>query len=560
MKRNARVNGRQALNGGVFLLLCIVLTFCAGSTAKKLPAGPPTQPEQPAQEASPYRVSFLINDGNGQRAGTWGMDEVSRTLKEQFDIEIELLNPSTQYESSLRLLVSSDSLPDILHLERDHVFRWLVEDRKLLNLEALIGQYNGYVGMIGKETLELSRYKGSAYTMLSQSSTQPNGTGGWILNETIYHEMGSPPLRTLADMEEYLAGVRGKFPSLDNGLFALLQMGVPLDYSQLYVAHGGGRVPENCEMHIWFDPESDQFVFIGEDPAFAETFLLLRRLYSASLINENWFVEQNEQVYEVLSTKQFALLCAKDITGVMLDALTQGSSDPDAQAFAIIEPLAADGVDSRDICSSGYSILGKVEIAINANADHPERIYRLLDWIASAEGQRMVEYGPRSLFWDETDESGFPIFNSAGLTATAAEKKEKGLGSWNFVGIPVFVHESQLAVNRQLPESLRDTKTIWKETVMDRYSHDVSLLQNITPHCDGLENTAKILCGQLVADYLPRIIGARSDEEALRYLDELNHQVDHVGFDFVLNHYNWQYRDNTNRKDEVEPKTPHAGE
>ena len=115
----------------------------------------------------------------------------------RFGVELEPVNSGIQYESTVKLLVASDSLPDILELQRDHVFSWLVRERKLWNLGPSIQKYGGYAAMAGKDTLELSRYNGSIYTLLNQSSTSPDGSGGWVINEEIYREMGSPPLRTL---------------------------------------------------------------------------------------------------------------------------------------------------------------------------------------------------------------------------------------------------------------------------------------------------------------------------------------------------------------------------
>ena len=547
---NKRTGSLRGPVKAVLLVLCgVVLALYAAVSPAALPAcgggaglpaadGEAALPESPEE---PYRVSCLFHNSDSHRLRTWNGDSVSQEISERFGVELEPVNSGIQYESTVKLLVASDSLPDILELQRDHVFSWLVRERKLWNLGPSIQKYGGYAAMAGKDTLELSRYNGSIYTLLNQSSTSPDGSGGWVINEEIYREMGSPPLRTLEDLEKYLSGLRGTMPGLSGGDFVHLQLDAAFDYSQLYVSFGGGRVPEYCEMNVWLDPETDRFDFIGRDPAFRETMLFLRRLYQQAALSPGCFLEQGEQVYEPLATGRFAVVCSADVTGSILDALTEWGGEGSAQGYRVIEPLRANSQVKGPVWSSGYSPMGKTEIAVSAGAADPERIYRMLDWLASPEGQVLLEFGPQGLYWEELDDGGMPVFNRAWYAAAPEEREEKGLSAWNIVKNLDFVNRARLAGNAQLPEARKDRKTVWKAEVLDRHSCDISRLQNISPTCDGLENTAKILCGQLVESYLPRIVGAKEESEALYYLTELNHQVDQAGFQFVLSHYNWQY-------------------
>lgn len=262
------------------------LPACGGGAGLPAADGEAALPESPEE---PYRVSCLFHNSDSHRLRTWNGDSVSQEISERFGVELEPVNSGIQYESTVKLLVASDSLPDILELQRDHVFSWLVRERKLWNLGPSIQKYGGYAAMAGKDTLELSRYNGSIYTLLNQSSTSPDGSGGWVINEEIYREMGSPPLRTLEDLEKYLSGLRGTMPGLSGGDFVHLQLDAAFDYSQLYVSFGGGRVPEYCEMNVWLDPETDRFDFIGRDPAFRETMLFLRRLYQQAALSPGCF-------------------------------------------------------------------------------------------------------------------------------------------------------------------------------------------------------------------------------------------------------------------------------
>ena len=211
-----------------------------------------------------------------------------------------------------------------------------------------------------------------------------------------------------------------------------------------------------------------------------------------------------------------------------------------AQGYRVIEPLWANSQVEGPVWSSGYSPMGKTEIAVSAGAADPEWIYRMLDWLASPGGAGAAGWAPG------------PVLGGAGrrgharLQQGVVCRRAGGAGGKGPVRLEHreesgFCEQSPACRERPAAEARKDRKTVWKAEVLDRHSCDISRLQNISPTCDGLENTAKILCGQLVESYLPRIVGAKEESEALYYLTELNHQVDQAGFQFVLSHYNWQY-------------------
>ena len=122
-------------------------------------------PESPEE---PYLVSCLFHNSDSHRRRTWNGDSVSQEISERFGVELEPVNSGIQYESTVKLLVASDSLPDILELQRDHVFSWLVRERKLWNLGPSIQKYGGYAAMAVSYT-HLDVYKRQHLPSFGQS-------------------------------------------------------------------------------------------------------------------------------------------------------------------------------------------------------------------------------------------------------------------------------------------------------------------------------------------------------------------------------------------------------
>lgn len=46
-------------------------------------------------------------------------------------------------------------------------------------------------------------------------------------------------------------------------------------------------------------------------------------------------------MYETLATGRFAVVCSADVTGSILDALTEWGGEGSAQGYRVIEPLRA---------------------------------------------------------------------------------------------------------------------------------------------------------------------------------------------------------------------------
>lgn len=503
----------------LFVALVLTVTACNAPSAA---GGSPTQAAPPA-----LNFSLLLTDGDAVAA--WGEDSTSAYLRDRFNLNIEVLHIALEADRALQTLCAADALPDALYLRRDDNFLWLIEQGHLLALDDYLEDYDGYAGNISARALEMSRVRDHVYSLLSGSTDTPSGNGGWVLRSDLHEDLGSPALDTLKDVYEYLLLARGSLPEP-------MLLGVPFDMSQIYVAHGGERTPYLFGLHVYIDPQTGKFAFIGDDAAFEKSMLYVRKLFTNGLLPSDWFVMQKDQVSAQLESGKFALFAARDVTGTPLFAMQNAK----AGAYRVISPPRAQAGDDADVIYTGsYNLLGAYGISISKRAQQPERIFQYFDFIASDEGQRLTQFGPPGAIYDGVDEAGYPVLNEAAAGASSAYRMSLGLGNWSYPYMMDYATGASMAANAQYTTSTWDLGAQWRAQMLNAHSLDVTNMANIEPTCAGTERNAILLCEDIYTNYLPRMLCAASDDEALALLDEMNRQVKATGFDFVLSHYDW---------------------
>jgi putative aldouronate transport system substrate-binding protein len=515
---------RQALFCAVLYGSLLTFSSCA---APAPPARIPV-PQGPA----PCRFSLLRTDGD---SAAWGEDEVSAYLSARFNLQIDVLRVTLDADRALQALCASESLPDALYLRRDASFLWLIEQGRLLPLDDFLTRSAGYAPSITPQALEMSRVRDHVYALLSGSAASPSGGAGWVLRRDLYESLGSPPLETLADVRAYALLARGSVSSP-------VLLGAPFDFSQVYAAFGGSRTPALYNLHVALDEKTGRFSFIGEDPAFASAVLYCRALFTEGLLPPNWFVMQKDQICAQLERGDFALFAAQDIVGYPLSALGGAS----AGTYMVIPPPRAPGAVGT-VYTGDYNLLGDYGIALTKGAAQPERIFAYFDFIASAEGQRVTQFGPPGALYQAADADGYPVLLPGAADIDSARRAALGLKTWSLPYMADYASGAARAANRQCAPAVWDLAEQWKAQTLRAHSRNVTDLANIEPTCAGAEQNAVLLCEDLYASFLPRMLCAASDEEALELMAELNRRVRAVGFDFALRHYDWFHRQNLDR-------------
>ncbi len=489
----------------------------------------------------PYEFTVLVNYDWFAPNGPWGEDLISQELSQMFNIDINWTGSGGNPDQKIATLLVSGDLPESIILDRTANYLRLIDLEKLVPLDDWIDEYSGYRSNVSDSTINLSRVDGNVWGILNWPTDQPNGNGGWAINKVVHRELGEPAITTLDDLYDYLVDVRDSGITTDAGAEIVpIQFGQNLDFTQVYVAHGDGRILNYWDQFAWVNPSTGSFEFIGNDPAFVDTMLYLQRLYSEGLMNRDIFVEQTDQIKEKAANGRFGVTAARDLAGDPLRGMLPWREEEDVvynELFDVLLPISVTG-NHEDVWSNTYNALGWNIQTITTSAEQPERIYEYYDFISSNEGQIMIQYGPQGNFWDELDANGYPVWNEAGINRDSEASNATGLWFWTWPGMTGFTDSAKVVAEYEKPFDKRDVGTMWQHEVLWRHSFNATEFNGSNPAGDTAAGIARQATEDLFKEFVVKIISADSQAESRALISELIENVDEVGFDATLDFYN----------------------
>ncbi|MCL2003072.1 MAG: hypothetical protein FWG72_03580 [Oscillospiraceae bacterium] len=475
----------------------------------------------------PYTFTYYWNYDWADTSLIWGEDAVSAYMRDRFNTTVVMDKPGTSPEEQIGLFFAMDQFPDVMMIERDSTYQQLIEQGKLLALDDLLAG-SKYAELLSEGTVNMSRAAdGKVYGLLNWATSQPTGNNGWAINKKIWEEMGSPSLNTTNDLYNYLVAVRDANLTVGGMSVVPLQFssGADIIADQMLASFGVRRISGVAEV-------GGELKLHYTAPGAEDAFLFLNRLWNEDLINSDAFAETTEQIREKLSVGRVAVYCGNDITSALATEVRPVliANDPGNDYIAIPSPRAS-GV--TDVWNSVWYSLGWNVIVITKDAENPERIFELIDFVHSNEGSLLVSYGPQGVLWDEMDANSFPILSRALNSLTSEENDELGAnGRWTLLGNAPYADQSKVAINARLPADEQDWVTNAQTNITWRHSMYADAYLNISTNPQEPEGIAFSNFELQDSIFIPRIITAPNEAAAAAALREA---VDTIyGQDFAL--------------------------
>lgn len=454
----------------------------------------------------------------------WGVDVVSKWIRENKKVTIDWVSPSGSGSDKLNLMIATQDLTDVICVDRGSKVNQLIDAGLLLELDPYLDKLPNLKKWAGKLNLELLRYKdGKLYQFpnwyINPDATSGNGNAGWAINTKVYKQLGSPKLETYAELEAYLELVKKKFPNM-----------VPLEAGDNFQAknlvyRGMGEKLFDYPGSYLGAPQSGKFTKVFEDPMLIKTYLFLNRLLRKGLMTQDFLTQTSDQVVEKLVNGQVAVMTSWDFSNLIKKANDNNKIDPNL--YDIIWPPHDPSVDPKKITQSGYATLGwNVNVFTKSAAPRIEKILEYMDWATGPEGQRILSYGPQGFFWDEMDQNGIPFWNSRYENASATERSQSRIFNWNWVGNTSWVDSTKVAANQRLPLDKQDKSVAWQGNVLWQTTQNENefVFDRPAPESDlGMKTT-------IIADVFDYAIAqamfAPNEAEVLRIFAEAQTEID----------------------------------
>lgn len=399
----------------------------------------------------------------------WGEDAASKYMNEKFNITLNYSCPEADADSKLNLMISSDDLPDVIILDRNANWLKLINLGKLVDINTLKYEGCSFDEDILESTQKLLSVNGGLYGIPNWA--RKGATGGnmsWMVNHDVYEQLGSPELKTLEDLHQFMLDAKDKgvktsddqsiFPWLprqdDNGFYTV---------SAIYRSYGNPNLIDT----YWSQADNDVKLAVYDDNYIA-ALKIANQWYKEGLFPETTYTDSNDQFTEKLANGRAAITYydfSQDDTNHFRTLL----QEKDGNTYDLLgwelkdSPIypAADGVDY--VYGEEGGTVGWNVNCITTKAENPQRIFDLYTWMLTKDGSINMMYGPEGGLWEGKDEEGNPILKKPEEELTSDEKNAAGCWFWSQPAHSDNVDLTKYAVNEQQPEGSRS----WVISVQD---------------------------------------------------------------------------------------------
>lgn len=391
----------------------------------------------------------------------WGEDAASKYMNEKFNITLNYSCPEADADSKLNLMISSDDLPDVIILDRNANWLKLINLGKLVDINTLRYEGCSFDEDILESTQKLLSVNGGLYGIPNWA--RKGATGGnmsWMVNHDVYEQLGSPELKTLEDLHQFMLDAKEKgvktsddqsiFPWLprqdDNGFYTV---------SAIYRSYGNPNLIDT----YWSQADNDVKLAVYDDN-YISALKIANQWYKEGLFPETTYTDSNDQFVEKLSNGRAAITYydfSQDDTNHFRTLL----QEKDGNTYDLLgwelkdSPIypAADGVDY--VYGEEGGTVGWNVNCITTKAENPQRIFDLYTWMLTKDGSINMMYGPEGGLWEGKDEEGNPILKKPEEELTSDEKNAAGCWFWSQPAHSDNVDLTKYAVNEQQPEGSR---------------------------------------------------------------------------------------------------------
>jgi putative aldouronate transport system substrate-binding protein len=383
----------------VLLSTLLMGSVIAGCSTKENTASTSDKPaattDNKANDTTPIKMTFF--DKNTGDAFT---NDVAKEITKRTGVTIEIQQPTGNPSEKLNLMLASSDLPDLVLMDRGDIVSKYIAAGAIIPLNDLIAKYGLNVQKMYGDTLKQTRFTDGKNYYLSNwygPENEPvfgiNMRKDWLKQIAPDKAEGGKAFTAdefealLKDFKTKLGKVDGKdvFPMSFNGE----NMGAVL-----------GTFKGMWGMRTYFE-ENGSLKYDVKDPKYKEMLMYLNKLYRQGLIDPEWPVNKKQTWEQKISNGLvFASPGAYWDFGTPNGVLKKAGG-PEKQLYPY--KLVGPGVDPAKTTLGPKSSLGWDAIAITKTNKNPERTMKLIDFLASEEGQYLLMWGIEGVHWDKKD-------------------------------------------------------------------------------------------------------------------------------------------------------------
>lgn len=470
-------------------------------------------------------------------------DRIAKIVEEKTGVKVEIQNPTGDPDEKLSLLLSSNDYPDIVLMElgSDNLNKY-INSGAFIELDELIEEKMPNVKEMYGNILNKTRHTdGHNYYLANWYNKEliPDPVDGWLFKYDIMVDLvgkeraDSPEPFSEDELLALFKEFKEKYPEIDGKeSIALTGNADNMAFFRKIKGMFGIKQVYEKDNNIYWDVK---------DPQFIKMLHFTNELYREGILDSEWVSMKEQTLTQKLSTGSvFGTIAAWWDAGQANDTLKAEGGD---EAQYVGYTALADGVSLEEATYNGRNSLGWDAIGITDNVKNIDAATKLVDFLASREGQNLLMWGVEGEDYDVVDGEFIPKAEVADLFLKDGQAaiKETGISRWTWfvTGEPPTptstVRLSGYEGNKTFTAQKAKTNLIspmWDTAYMDNLSPEGS-----TP--EGLkEQKVKDVYNQSIA----AIINAESAEKVDELFTKLLDDMENAGMSDVEKIYTENYQ------------------
>ncbi|MEK4979482.1 MULTISPECIES: ABC transporter substrate-binding protein [Bacillales] len=385
------------------------------------------------EDLKPVTITYFSADSNANWASM--QDAVGKKLTETTGVTIQAEFAVDGSNQKLPLMVASGEYPDLVFAKGDA--NLFVDSGAFIDLTDLIEEhapnlkklYGDYMNRLKWSNEDESIYV--LPTLNAVDHQQLDAGGNFHIQHEVLKELGYPEIKTVKDFEKALKDYYEKHPTIDG------QPTIPLtlnaDGWRFMISVTDAAVIAtglSGDGEYYVDPETYEAKLHYRRPEDKEYFRWLNHLNATGILDNETFVQKTDQ-YEakIASGRVLGVIDADWGFGNPTNALrTAGKENRTYARFPIqLDETTKDASFQNAGYAAGWGV------GITTSAKDPVRIIKFLDYLASEEGQILMNWGIEGEHYNVKD--GKRVIpedvQDRKVNDNASFTKESGIGLYN---------------------------------------------------------------------------------------------------------------------------------
>jgi putative aldouronate transport system substrate-binding protein len=505
-----------------------ILGGCSKPTANTVTSSSPTQSAETsaAQSTSKKTEEPLTITFFDKNTGEDFTDPVAQAIMEKTGVKIDIQQPTGNPDEKLILMLNSGSLPDIVLMDRrSDILNQYIAAGALVPLNDLIEQYGPNIKKMYGETLNLSRYQdGKNYYLNNWYGLDPFPDRAINMRMDILEELGygekaeKGDYFTQDEFVDILRKFKEKYPTI-NG-----KESIPFTLNGEYMETVLSTFRGMYGMKNYYIDNDNKVFFNVRDPRYLEMVQFINMLYRDGLLDKEWAVSKSDMFSEKLATG--AVFAANggvpsDVNNIFIQD-EGASTNKQFYMFKVV----ADGVDPNKTTFSPRSSLGWDAIGITTSNKHPVETIKLLDFLASEEGQYLLLWGVEGKDW--TIQNGVHVPSTETIPGFrkdwGAYSKQSGIRKWTWCiknGYGSDGTPYDLVTKYDLDAVTKHALVSMQGSVWDTAPYD-----NLSPESGTPDALAEQKCNDIIDQYFSKMVYAQSEAEVSDFYNQMIKEID----------------------------------